>query len=146
MCIAASSFTFDHGANLRHDIVHIYTCVCVTVGTVFFQLSYSQSAADQRASALFVSLLFIMFTANAFLPELFQARPMYFRETTCGAYTAGPFFVSRLIVQLPFVLIEEFILAIMLYFISNFNTDDHDSSLGLLYFAFVVTRYTAITV
>lgn len=115
------------------------------VGTVFFRLSYTQIAADERVSALFVTLLFIMFTANAFLPQMFFSRPMYFRETTAGAYSCLPSYLSRLIVQLPFVLTEQLILAIMLFYIANLNDERHDTPLAWMYFCFVITRYASIT-
>ena len=86
-----------------------------------------------------------MFTANAFLPDLFFARPMYFREQTCGAYTALPFFVSRLLCQLPWVLLEQLPLAAIIHFLSNLNMANHSAALGWMWACFVITRYASIT-
>lgn len=70
---------------------------------------------------------------------------MYFREHTAGAYSPAPFYLSRLIVQLPFVLTEQLILAIMLHYIADLSHDDHDVPLAWMYLCFVVTRYASIT-
>jgi len=115
-------------------------------GTVFFQLGASQSDAEQRVSAIFVVLLFLMFTSNAFLPDMFFARPMYFRENTAGAYTPGPFFVAKLIAQLPYILLEVFPLAIMVHFISDLSGYNHHAALGWMFFCFVLVRYASLTV
>jgi ABC-type multidrug transport system permease subunit len=133
--------------NRRDLVVRFFLSIFMgfVVGTVFFDLGANQSAADQRVSALFVCLLYIMFTANAFLPDLFFARPMYFREVTSGAYTAGPFFLSRLLAQLPWICLELFPLAIMVHFLSSLNSERHDIPLAWLYFCFVLTRYTSLT-
>ena len=58
------------------------------VGTVFVKLGYDQQYADQRISAIFVTLIFVMFTANAYLPDIFFLRPIYFREHGLAACTS----------------------------------------------------------
>ena len=115
------------------------------VGTVFWQLGYNNYEADERISAIFVTLLFLMFTANSFLPDLFAFRPMYFRETTAAMYTALPSFLARTVADLPFMFLEVIVLTIPIYFIVGLNPQRGHSPLGWLLFGFLGVRWTSIT-
>ena len=119
--------------------------MAMVVGTVFFQLGYDNYEADERISAIFVTLLFLMFTANSFLPELFASRPMYFRETTASMYTALPSFLARTVADLPFMLLEIVILTIPICFIVGLNPQRGHSPLGWLFLGFLGVRWTSIT-
>jgi ABC-type multidrug transport system permease subunit len=118
--------------------------MALVVGTVFFQLGYDNYEADERIGAIFVTLLFLMFTSNAFLPDLFSSRPMYFRETTAGMYTALPSFLARTLADLPFMLLGICILTIPIYFISGLNPQRGHSPLGWLMLGFLAVRWTSI--
>jgi ABC-type multidrug transport system ATPase subunit/ABC-type multidrug transport system permease subunit len=118
--------------------------MALVVGTIFFQLGYDNYEADERISAIFVTLLFLMFTSNAFLPDLFSSRPMYFRETTAAMYTALPSFLARTLADLPFMLLEICILTIPIYFICGLNPQRGHSPLGWLMLGFLAVRWTSI--
>jgi hypothetical protein len=97
--------------------------VALVIGTLFLRPDFDQSGADQRVSAVFVTLLFVMFTANAFLPEVFSARPIYFREVTADMYGPGSFYMARYSADIPFVILECLILAIMTDYMVDMGTD-----------------------
>ena len=97
------------------------------VGTVFVKLGYDQQYADQRISAIFVTLIFVMFTANAYLPDIFFLRPIYFREQGSRMYNPLAFYLGRWVADVPIVVLEIWLLTIMVYFIDNLNSGNHSS-------------------
>jgi len=115
------------------------------VGTVFFQLSFSQSDADQRVSAVFVTLLFVMFTANAALPDIFFARPMYFRETGADMYSAASFYLARYFADIPFIIGECLLLALMIQFIATLATANNVGPFfGWFFLALLAVRWASM--
>jgi hypothetical protein len=115
------------------------------VGTLFLRQGFDQAASDERVSAVFVTLLFVMFTANAFLPEVFSARPMYFREVTSDMYGPGSFYVARYTADIPFVILENLILALMTDYMANLGTDPSGPFFGWYWFALIACRYASVT-
>ena len=137
----------DDSATPGRGGIRIFLAIfmAMVVGTVFFQLGYDNYEADERVSSIFVTLLFLMFTANSFLPDLFSSRPMYFRETTAVMYTALPSFLARTVADLPFMFLEIVILTFPIYFITGLNPQRGHSPLGWLLFGFLGVRWTSIT-
>ena len=114
------------------------------VGTVFIQLGYDQQYSDQRISAIFVVLIFVMFTSNAFLPDIFFLRPIYFREQGSKMYDPLAFYLGRFISDIPFVVTEIFILCVMVYFICDLNPANHSQAFGLFFLTMLGVRWTSI--
>jgi len=111
---------------------------------VFVKLGYDQQYADQRISAIFVTLIFVMFTANAYLPDIFFLRPIYFRETGSRMYSPLAFYMGRFIADVPIVVAEILILCIMVYFIVDLNQGNHASAFGLFFFTMLGVRWVSV--
>ncbi len=63
-----------------------------------------------------------------------------------SAYTTGPFFLSRVLCQLPWILFEVFPLALLVHFISNLSSSRSNIALGWMFLCFVLVRYASLTV
>ena len=114
------------------------------VGTVFVKLGYDQQYADQRVSAIFITLIFVMFTANAYLPDIFFLRPIYFRETGSRMYQPLAFYLGRFVADIPIVVSEILLLCVMVYFICDLNVSHHSSGFGLFFLTMLGVRWTSV--
>jgi len=84
-----------------------------------------------------------MFSTNAFLPEIYFNRPIYFRESTANMYSAFSYFVARYIGDAPYVLVE-CLLYSMLYFWVGMNGYHHDRGYGYWLWLLLALRWTGI--
>jgi ABC-type multidrug transport system permease subunit len=114
------------------------------VGTVFVRLGYDQEYSDQRVSAIFVTIVFCMFTANAYLPDIFFLRPIYFRESGSKMYSPLAFYVGRLVADAPIVITEILLLCILVYFVVGLNTGHHSSAFGLFFLTMLGVRWVSV--
>ena len=113
------------------------------VGTIFLRLGYNQAWAQQRLGVMFLTLINVMFSTNAFLPEIYFNRPIYFRESTANMYSAFSYFVARYAGDAPYVLVE-CLLYSMLYFWVGMNPYHHDRGYGYWLWLLLVLRWTGI--
>jgi ABC-type multidrug transport system permease subunit len=116
----------------------------LVVGTAFITLGYDQQYSDQRLGVLFVVLMFIMFTSNAFLPDIFFLRPIYFREQGSKMYAPLAFYLGRFISEIPFVVTEIIVLCFPVYFICDLNPEDDSRAFGLFVLTMVGVRWACI--
>ena len=139
-------FFFSNMRNYSYIGIRIGLAVFMgfVVGTVFVKLGYDQQYSDQRVSAIFVTLIFVMFTANAYLPDIFFLRPIYFRETGSQMYSPLAFYMGRFVADAPIVLVEIFILCVMVYFIVDLNQGNHASAFGLFFLTMLGVRWTSV--
>ena len=89
------------------------------VGTIFLRLGYNQYWAQQRLGVMFLVLLTVMFSTNAFLPEIYFNRPIYFREYTANMYSTFSYFVARYAGDAPYVIIECFLYALLYFWVDH---------------------------
>ena len=108
------------------------------VGTIFLRLGYNQSWAQQRLGVMFLVLINVMFSTNAFLPEIYFNRPIYFREYTANMYSSFSYFVARYLGDAPYVVFE-CILYSLLYFWVDHESVPQQSRVRLLDMAAVYT-------
>ena len=99
------------------------------VGTIFLRLGYNQAWEQQRLGVMFLVLINVMFSTNAFLPEIYFNRPIYFRESTANMYSAFSYFVARYAGDAPYVIVE-CILYSLLYFWVGMNPYHHNRGYG----------------
>ena len=113
------------------------------VGTIFLRLGYNQEWAQQRLGVMFLTLINIMFSTNAFLPEIYFNRPIYFREYTANMYSSFSYFVARYLGDAPYV-IAECILYSLLYFWVGMNPYHHNRGYGYWLWLLLILRWTGI--
>ena len=144
--VLCSRFFLSNIRNHSYIAIRMFLSVFMgfVVGTVFVKLGYDQQYADQRISAIFVTLIFVMFTANAYLPDIFFLRPIYFREQGSRMYSPLAFYLGRFVADIPIVLAEIFILTVMIYFIDNLNSGNHSSAYGMFFFTMLGVRWASV--
>ena len=113
------------------------------VGTIFLRLGYNQAWAQQRLGVMFLVLINVMFSTNAFLPEIYFNRPIYFRESTANMYSAFSYFVARYAGDAPYVVAECFLYS-LLYFWVGMNPYDHNRGYGYWLWLLLALRWTGI--
>ena len=130
------------GVVIRFVLIFVFTFF---IGTIFFRLGYNQEWATQRLGVLFLVLINVMFSANAFLPEIYFNRPIYFREITGQLYSPEAYFVARYIGDAPYVL-GECLLYSTIYWWVGLNPYDHSSHYGFFFWILLVLRYCGIAI
>ena len=69
---------------------------------------------------------FINFTiAQAIIPLITAMRPIFFREKHSSMYTTFSYYVARTVADVPFVIVQTFLLVVIMYWISGLRSDDH---------------------
>ena len=113
------------------------------VGTIFLRLGYNQIWAQERLGVMFLVLINVMFSTNAFLPEIYFNRPIYFRESTANMYSSFSYFVARYAGDAPYVIVE-CVLYSMLYFWVGMNPYHDQRGYGYWLWLLLVLRWTGI--
>jgi ABC-type multidrug transport system permease subunit len=85
-----------------------------------------------------------MFTANAYLPDIFFLRPIYFRETGSQMYSPLAFYLGRFFADMPIVVAEILVLCIMVYFIVGLNPGNHSDAFGLFFLTMLGVRWVSV--
>ena len=114
------------------------------VGTVFYKEGLTQQSGPQRLSVLFFTVGHFMFSSSSFFPDIFTARPIYFRETINRLYTPLPYFIARFLGDQPHIFLETLISTIMIYFLAALNPEHHSSHYGYFLWACWLVRVTSV--
>ena len=128
------------GLVIRYFLIFVYMFF---VGTIFLRLGYNQSWAQQRLGVMFLVLINVMFSTNAFLPEIYFNRPIYFREYTANMYSSFSFFVARYVGDAPYVIAECFLYS-LLYFWVDMNPYHNNRGYGYWLWLLCILRWTGI--
>ena len=126
---------------VRYGTVILYAFF---VGTIFLRLGGNQAWAQERLSVIFVTVAYALYAASAYLPEIFMVRTIYFRETSARMYSPISFFIARYAGDAPFLIVEMFIMALMIYFLTNLSERDHSANFGYYFWVVLVTRWLSI--
>ena len=130
------------GLVIRFFLILVFTFF---IGTIFFRLGYNQEWATQRLGVLFLVLINVMFSANAFLPEIYFNRPIYFREITGNLYTPEAYFIARYIGDAPYVVAECFLYSTIYWWV-GLNPYNHSAHYGYFFWLLLVLRYCGIAI
>ncbi|ORX88825.1 hypothetical protein K493DRAFT_235423 [Basidiobolus meristosporus CBS 931.73] len=93
------------------------------LGFSFWQVGNSQMDLQLRVFALFQSLVMGSIFMNLAQPRYIDERNIYYRENSSKMYGWKPFWISIMMVELPFLLITSTCFWLLLYYISGFNED-----------------------
>jgi ABC-type multidrug transport system ATPase subunit len=85
-------------------------------GVTYFDISSDQLGATDRAGALFFGLVTQAFGAmNGPLFVFGPERGVYYRETSSGLYNTLPYFLAKVIAELPINILAPFVFASIIY-------------------------------
>ena len=101
------------------------------IGTLFVQLGYSQLDASNRIAAVFMAIMYAVFSAPVKAPARYAARPVYFREYGSRMYSAFSYWLSRLIADVPTILAEVAVFAVLAYFTAGLTLVSHGTHFAL---------------
>jgi ABC-type multidrug transport system permease subunit len=80
------------------------------------QLGHSQLDASNRIAAVFMAVMYSVFSAPVKAPARYAARPVYFREHGSHMYTAFSYWVARFLGDIPIILAETIVFSVIAYF------------------------------
>ena len=78
----------------------------VLLGTMFFQFDQSQSSAQNRFGALFISISAIVMGSVATIPELYSQRRVFYQQKNAGYFSPISWQISLVLTEIPITLIE----------------------------------------
>eukprot|EP01103_Thecamoeba_quadrilineata_P004182 TRINITY_DN1390_c0_g1_i2.p1 TRINITY_DN1390_c0_g1~~TRINITY_DN1390_c0_g1_i2.p1 ORF type:complete len:500 (-),score=73.84 TRINITY_DN1390_c0_g1_i2:336-1835(-) len=96
------------------------------IGSIYFQVGYSQASIQNREGALFFILTNQAFSMLSSLDQFIGERPIFQRERASGTYSSSAYFVSKCLVEAPLILIYSLLFGIICYWLIGFqNTFYH---------------------
>jgi ABC-type multidrug transport system ATPase subunit/ABC-type multidrug transport system permease subunit len=114
------------------------------VGTLFIQLGLSQLDANNRIAALYMSIMYAVFSSPVTAPTRFAARPVYFREYGSRMYSAFAYWVSRTLADLPTVVAEVTVYSVVVYFAAGLTLVSHGTHFALFLAMLFAVRLMAL--
>ena len=110
------------------------------VGTLFVQLGLSQLDASNRIAALFMSIMYCVFSAPVKAPSRYAARPVYFREHGSRMYTAFSYWLARLIGDIPTIIAEITAFSLIAYFAAGLSLASNGTHYALFLAVLLMVR------
>jgi ABC-type multidrug transport system ATPase subunit/ABC-type multidrug transport system permease subunit len=98
-------------------VTHIF--FGILVGTLWLKTEDTDEGFGYRAAYQVMTIAMYMWTSLEALPIFFNQREIFKREYSSGAYRAGSFAWTALLIQLPFLLILSCIYATISYWLIN---------------------------
>lgn len=114
-------------ASIRHVIVALF------YGSLYFQLSggTSSTAYSNRLGLFFFTLMFFIIGHQQSIPALIEDRLIFYRERGAKAYGAMSYWCSLWTVQLPLVIMNTLLYAVILYYMVGLRSNK--DSFGYFY-------------
>lgn len=91
------------------------------VGSIFYQLGYTQPDIQSRAGALFFILINGAFGISQSAGLFIEERLLVNRERASGMYGALPYFLSRSLIDIPVQLLSVSCFLVIMYWMANLN-------------------------
>ncbi|CAN6213758.1 unnamed protein product [Urochloa humidicola] len=132
--------------NMHRDVGYywlrfgIYIGICVSIGTIFFNVGYSSASVQARASMLmFTSTLLTMMSIGGF-PSFVEDMKIFRKEQLNGHYDATAFVISNTLSSTPYLGIISIIPGAIAYYLTGLQRGfDH-----FVYFASVLWACTML--
>ncbi|KAI9762308.1 MAG: hypothetical protein M4579_000456 [Chaenotheca gracillima] len=112
------------------------------VGSLFYGEPLDTAGAFSRGGALFFSILFLGWLQLSELMKAVSGRPVIARHHEYAFYRPSAVSIARVVSDLPIILVQVVIFALIMYFMTNL---DIDASKFFIYFLFVYTTTICIT-
>lgn len=92
-------------------------------GTAFWRRPHDQLGATERVSVVFIAAIFSFLTAFAYIPAFYIQRAIFYRERAELMYKVSSWGISRAIMDLPGVLIGNFIVGVLIYWLAGLRPE-----------------------
>ncbi|KAI3451178.1 hypothetical protein Pfo_007843 [Paulownia fortunei] len=113
-----------------------YTALCLCVGTVFYDVGFSYSSIQARASMLVFVSSFMTFMAIGGFPSFVEDMKIFTRERLNGHYSVAAFVVGNTLSSIPYLLLVSLIPGAMAYYLVGLQKNlEHFTYFALLLFA-----------
>lgn len=115
--------------------------MAVVIGSIYYQLEAdTQGGLQSRISAIFFTTLFCgIIHQNTVMPFVEQARAVFYRERAASAYAVGPYAMSMVLVELPYIACNTLLFVPVFYYMVGLR-GDFDAFLyyTLLFFVYML--------
>eukprot|EP01039_Chlorochromonas_danica_P003350 gene3350-3673_t len=125
-------------ATLRHVFVGLF------YGSLYYQLAggTSSDAYSNRSGIFFFSLLFMIIGHQQAIPTFLNERLVFYRERGAKAYGAFSYWVTTWILQVPLIMANVFLYALITYWMVGLRADgDH---FGYFYLVMMLCSVTGL--
>lgn len=82
--------------------MRIFCASAFIIGSIFYQLGYTQESIQGRIGVLFFILIFGAFGLAQATATFIRERLLVNRERAAGVYAVGPYFLAKTITDVPF--------------------------------------------
>jgi ABC-type multidrug transport system ATPase subunit len=102
-----------------------YIFVALFYGSIFYSLDTGTDPTvyTNRLSIIYFSLMAVLMSHQEDIPLIHEDRIIFYRERASNVCTPMSYWISRLIVAIPFDLANVFLYALILYYMVGFRTD-----------------------
>eukprot|EP01127_Copromyxa_protea_P007161 TRINITY_DN1707_c0_g1_i2.p1 TRINITY_DN1707_c0_g1~~TRINITY_DN1707_c0_g1_i2.p1 ORF type:complete len:716 (+),score=151.21 TRINITY_DN1707_c0_g1_i2:366-2513(+) len=98
-----------------------YLIMAIAVGSMFYGLSYDQTAIQDRIAALCFCTGFLMYISLSSINALAYDRKIFIRERMNGYYSVLPYALSNIVVGTIFIAVSSVIFTFIVYYMVGFN-------------------------
>ncbi|KAI9346933.1 P-loop containing nucleoside triphosphate hydrolase protein [Obelidium mucronatum] len=81
----------------------MYSSFAVLMGTTWFRMPLKQNYVQDRLSAIFLSIAFLVFMSVAGIPAVLEERAVFYRERLNRTYSVGAYVAANTLVSIPFI-------------------------------------------
>jgi ABC-type multidrug transport system permease subunit len=115
---------FDHFCSV---LFHRYIGVSLFFGSVFYQIPTGSEPSDytNRTSVLFFALFSLLMNHQEDISGLIEDRAIYYRERASCVYSPFSYWISKLIIAIPFNLVNLLLFSVILYNLVGLRTTNN---------------------
>ncbi|RKP27214.1 ABC-2 type transporter-domain-containing protein [Syncephalis pseudoplumigaleata] len=95
--------------------------IALILGFTFYRLDYSQTDLMNRSFAVFQTTVLGVLIINDVMPQFFQQRALFIRESAAGYYSWWVFTTAMLIAEIPFLIVIATLFFVINYYLTNYN-------------------------
>ncbi|GAB2228065.1 hypothetical protein Droror1_Dr00009895 [Drosera rotundifolia] len=105
---------------------YIFTLACaLIVGVIFWKVGTLRDSAkdlNMVMGVMFFSILFVGFTnCSTVQPVVAVERTVFYRERAAGMYSAYPYAIAQVVVEIPFVFVQSVYYSLIVYAMMSFQ-------------------------
>ncbi|KAI9592418.1 ABC-2 type transporter-domain-containing protein [Syncephalis fuscata] len=117
---------------LLHQVI-----VALILGFTFYRLDYSKDALLNRSFAIFQTSVLGIIVVNDVMPQFFQQRTLFRRESSAGYYSWWVFTTAMIAAEIPYIVFEATVFFAINFYLTNYNpASDRAIYFYLMYIAF----------
>ncbi|CAG8492709.1 17935_t:CDS:2 [Acaulospora morrowiae] len=95
--------------------VAMYVALAILMGSTWWQVGFEQKNVQDRFSAHFFSVAFLVFMSVAGIPGFLEERLVFQRERANRFYSVGPYVLANTLIAIPFIMIIALSFSIVAY-------------------------------